>query len=170
MREGRKGERGRPHPRAPTSTSTPAPATCFHLLFCRLQVGGAATSTVAAASAAGGGGSGATSSSVGGCSVIQQDSLAVEHPYDALLGVGAPYLQLLLRSDAVGAGGSRVSLRSMRDYVGLEDAEDATREDGGRRGGCPRPPHCLPCVRVPSAAYPPLPTTNTFSPPTATHT
>jgi hypothetical protein len=76
-----------------------------------------------AAAAASGAGSGSTTS-VGGCSVIQQDSLAVEHPYDALLGVGAPYLQLLLRSDAVGAGGSRVSLRSMRDYVGLEDAED----------------------------------------------
>lgn len=105
---------------------------------------GDADVVVGASSTPGGASSGGGASAGGGgsgCSVIQQDSLAVEHPHDALLGIGAPYVQLLLRSDAVGAGGSRIALRTMRDYVGLEDAEEATREWGGRSerrsGGAP---------------------------------
>ena len=86
----------------------------------------------------------APSSSSAGPAIIQQDSLALEHPYDALLGLGAPYLQLLLRSDALGPGGSHVSLRTMRDYVGLEDSEDATRTWGAPRSVLPPPRVCVP--------------------------
>lgn len=61
-------------------------------------------------------------------SIIQQDSLPVDAPADALLGISTPYIALLLRPDAVPAGGSRVSLRSMRDFVGMEGADEATRK------------------------------------------
>ena len=58
--------------------------------------------------------------------VIQQDSVPLEPPVEALLGIATPFLYLLLRPDAVPAGASRVTLRPMRDFVGMEDADEAT--------------------------------------------
>lgn len=63
-----------------------------------------------------------------GAALIQQDSVPLEAPYDALLGIAVPYLHIVLRADAVPAGGSRIALRSLRDFVGLEDADETTRK------------------------------------------
>jgi len=59
--------------------------------------------------------------------LTQQDAVPVDPPAEALLTVNAPHVLLLQRPDAVAAGASRVSLRSMRDFVGMEDADESTR-------------------------------------------
>jgi intraflagellar transport protein 140 len=62
-----------------------------------------------------------------GDSVLLQDSVGVTPPSDALLGLGVPYVYFILRPDAVVAGGSRVTAASMRDFVGMEACDEATR-------------------------------------------
>jgi len=62
-----------------------------------------------------------------GEALIQQDAQALEAPQAELLGIATPYLHLLLRPEAVPAGGSRVALRSLRDFAEMEDADETTR-------------------------------------------
>ena len=59
--------------------------------------------------------------------IVPQDSAAIDAPCESLLGIATPYLFLLMRNDSVPPGSSRVVLRSMRDFVGMEQADDATK-------------------------------------------
>eukprot|EP00743_Colponemidia_sp_Colp-15_P005070 GILK01005459.1.p1 GENE.GILK01005459.1~~GILK01005459.1.p1 ORF type:complete len:1424 (+),score=370.05 GILK01005459.1:129-4400(+) len=71
--------------------------------------------------------------------IMIQDRFTLERPLEALLGVRVPYLLCLQtgsldqdESSQLGFGGdsagSRVYQRVMRDFVGLEDVEDTTRQ------------------------------------------
>lgn len=59
--------------------------------------------------------------------IVQQDSTPLEAPRDALLGAHTPRLYTILRADAVAPGGSRLSVQVMRDFVGMEGADAASR-------------------------------------------
>jgi hypothetical protein len=60
--------------------------------------------------------------------IVQQDSIPIDMPTEALLAISTPYIHLLLRPEVVAAGATRVQKRSMRDFVGMEKADEATKK------------------------------------------
>jgi intraflagellar transport protein 140 len=64
----------------------------------------------------------------GASTLIQSDSIIIESPAEALLGIHIPFVYLVTRSDAARPGATRIMPKCLRDFVGLDISADGTKK------------------------------------------